>query len=61
MGNAHTRISDGEDGDDGAVDGPKVLGEVKLAKTIIRKWLYCYFFCDYSIQILDYRTKCERS
>lgn len=37
MGNARAAVSDEKDNEDAqAVDGPKALGEVKLAKTIIR-------------------------
>jgi hypothetical protein len=47
MGDAHTAVSNERDGDnEGAVDGPKALGEVKLAKTIIRMWLFHCFVHD---------------
>lgn len=49
MGNAHTAVSNERDSDnEGAVEGPKVLGEVKLAKTIIRMWLFNCFVHDQS-------------
>jgi hypothetical protein len=49
MGNTHTAVFDERNGDNEdaqAVDGPKVLGEVKLAKTIIRMWLFYCFIHD---------------
>lgn len=47
MVNAHIAVSNERDDDnEGAVDGPKVLGEVKLAKTIIHMWLFHCFVPD---------------